>query len=254
MYKTNEVSKITGVTNRTLHHYDKIGLLVPSKRTESNYRMYSEEDVSKLYQILIYKELEMSLIDIKRIFEEPNIDIEKMLIKQRELVIEKRYRLDRIINSIDRTIENKGDKIMSKEEFKVFGYDSVKEHKEKYEKEVQEKYSQSDAYKQSQSKTSKYSKDDWEVITDEANDIYKKLATMMDKDVQDAEVQNVVEEWRNHITKYYYNCTIEIFRGLGFMYVADERFTKNIDKFGVRLAKFLSDAIGVYCDNKEDCK
>ena len=249
MYMINEISKLTGVSVRMLHHYDKIGLLVPSQRTNSNYRMYSEEDVARLYQILLFKELEFPLKEIKSILDDEEFDKEEALNIQRKLILEKKNRLEKIIESIDDTITNLGGENMSKKDFKAFSYDEIKKHQEKYKKETKEKYGKSDAYKESQEKTSKYSKNDWENIMGAADDIYEELANLMDKDPSDDKVQELVVKWRNHITTNFYNCTIDIFRGLALMYVADERFIKNIDKYGEGLAQFLSDAMNIYCDN-----
>ena len=138
---------------------------------------------------------------------------------------------------------------MSKDNFKAFGYEEVKKHQEKYKEETEKRYGNSDAYKESQEKTSKYSKNDWENIMEEASGIYEELAKLREKDPSDNQVQDLVEQWRNHISTNFYNCTIEIFRGLALMYVADERFTKNIDKYGEGLAQFMSDAMNIYCDN-----
>lgn len=249
MYMINEISKLTGVSIRMLHHYDKIGLLVPSKRTDANYRMYSDEDVAKLYQILLFKELEFSLQEIKTILQDENFDKEKALKEQRNLIIKKKNRLEKIIESIDDTINNFGGNVMNKENFKAFDYEDIKKHEEKYKEETERKYGKTDAYKESKEKTSKYSKNDWENIMGEAESIYVELSKLMDKEPSDEQVQLLVEKWRNHITENFYNCTIEIFRGLALMYVADERFTKNIDKYGEGLAQFLSDAMNIYCDN-----
>lgn len=249
MYMINEISKLTGVSIRMLHHYDKIGLLVPSKRTDTNYRMYSDEDVAKLYQILLFKELEFSLQEIKTILQDENFDKEKALKEQRNLIIKKKNRLEKIIESIDDTINNFGGNVMNKENFKAFDYEDIKKHEEKYKEETERKYGKTDAYKESKEKTSKYSKNDWENIMGEAESIYVELSKLMDKEPSDEQVQLLVEKWRNHITENFYNCTIEIFRGLALMYVADERFTKNIDKYGEGLAQFLSDAMNIYCDN-----
>lgn len=249
MYMINEISKLTGVSIRMLHHYDKIGLLVPSKRTDANYRMYSDEDVAKLYQILLFKELEFSLQEIKTILQDENFDREKALKEQRNLIIKKKNRLEKIIESIDDTINNFGGNVMNKENFKAFDYEDIKKHEEKYKEETERKYGKTDAYKESKEKTSKYSKNDWENIMGEAESIYVELSKLMDKEPSDEQVQLLVEKWRNHITENFYNCTIEIFRGLALMYVADERFTKNIDKYGEGLAQFLSDAMNIYCDN-----
>lgn len=249
MYKINEVSKLTGVSIRMLHHYDKIRLLEPSKRTDSNYRMYNDDDIARLYQILLFKELEFPLQEIKQILDDKDFNREEALKVQRNLIFEKKKRLERILESIDDTIENLGGNVMSKDNFKAFGYEEVKKHQEKYKEETEKRYGKSDAYRESQGKTSKYSKNDWENIMQEAGAIYEELYKLMDKDPSDEKVQELIEKWRNHITTNFYNCTIEIFRGLALMYVGDERFTKNIDKYGEGLAKFMSDAMNIYCDN-----
>jgi len=249
VYKINEVSKLTGVSIRMLHHYDKIGLLSPSKRTDSNYRMYNDNDISRLYQILLFKELEFPLQNIKQILDDKDFDREEALKVQRNLIFKKKKRLERILESIDDTIENLGGESMNKNNFKAFNYEDVKKHQEKYKEEVEKRYGKSDAYKESQEKTSKYSKNDWENIMEEVSVIYEELSKLMDKDPSDEKVQALIEKWRNHITTNFYNCTIEIFRGLALMYVGDERFTKNIDKYGEGLAQFMSDAMNIYCDN-----
>ena len=249
MYKINEVSKLTGVSIRMLHHYDKIRLLEPSKRTDSNYRMYNDDDIARLYQILLFKELEFPLQEIKQILDDKDFNREEVLKAQRNLIFEKKQRLERILESIDDTIKNLGVETMSKNNFKVFDYEEVKKHQEKYKEETKKRYGKSDAYRESQGKTSKYSKNDWENIMQEAGAIYEELYKLMDKDPSDEKVQELIEKWRNHITTNFYNCTIEIFRGLALMYVGDERFTKNIDKYGEGLAKFMSDAMNIYCDN-----
>ena len=249
MYKINEVSKLTGVSIRMLHHYDKIRLLEPSKRTDSNYRMYNDDDIARLYQILLFKELEFPLQEIKQILDDKDFNREEALKVQRNLIFEKKQRLERILESIDDTIESLGGNVMSKDNFKAFGYEEVKKHQEKYKEETEKRYGKSDAYRESQGKTSKYSKNDWENIMQEAGAIYEELYKLMDKDPSDEKVQELIQKWRNHITTNFYNCTIEIFRGLALMYVGDERFTKNIDKYGEGLAKFMSDAMNIYCDN-----
>lgn len=248
MYKINEVSKLTGVSIRMLHHYDKIGLLSPSKRTDSNYRLYNNKDISRLYQILLFKELEFPLQDIKHLLDDPAFDKEEVFKLQRNLILKKKQRLERILESIDDTIENIGGNTLSKNNFKSFNYEEVKNHQKKYIEEIEKRYGKAEAYQESQEKTSKYSKNDWENIMEEAGVIYEALSRLMDKDASDKMVQELIEKWRNHISTHFYNCTIEIFRGLAFMYVGDERFTKNIDQYGQGLAKFMSDAMHIYCD------
>lgn len=251
LYKIKEVANLAGVTVRTLHHYDAINLLKPCYISDSGYRFYGNEELEKLQQILFFRELDFSLDEIKNILNSPDFDKAHCLGVHRQLLIEKRQRLNNIIASLDKTlISLEGGKEMSKKEmFKPFDMKDIENHKAKYAQETKERYGNSDAYKESQKKTAKYGKADWENIMGEAGEIYSNLAKLMNRDPSDKEVQILVEQWRNHITKNFYNCTPEIFRGLALMYTADERFTENIDKYGDGLAQFLSDAMIIYCDN-----
>ena len=124
MYKISEVSKLTGVSIRMLHHYDKIGLLIPSQKTEAKYRLYNNEDLKRLYEILILKELDFSLKEIKNILDSNSSNIEKNLLKQKELIKEKKKRLENILCSIDETLKDlKENKKMSKKNFKALSYE-----------------------------------------------------------------------------------------------------------------------------------
>ena len=254
LYKVNEVAKMVGISVRTLHHYDQLGLLRPEKLTDAGYRLYSENDLDRLQQILFFKELDFNLKEIKEILDSPSFDRKRALKTHHELLIEKKNRLDSIIRSVEKTLSSLEGKIkMSKEEkFKPFDMKKIEEHQQKYAEEVKQKYGHSNAYKESQLKNSKYTKNDWENITSQADEIYKQLATHMDKGPADERVQKLIGQWRQHITNHYYTCTIEIFRGLGDMYVADERFTANIDQYGDGLASFMRDAMHHYCDMHQD--
>jgi DNA-binding transcriptional MerR regulator len=252
-YKVKEVADMVGISVRMLHHYDKIGLLKPESTTPAGYRLYNDKDLERLQQILFFKELDFSLQEIKEIMDSPGFDKKKALKSHKNLLLKKKERLEKIINTVNNTIKSiEGEIDMSKKDmFEGFDMTEIERHKEKYAKETEEKYGNTDAYKESQKKTSSYDKNDWAIIQKEADEIYRKIGSNMDKSPEDNEVQELVEEWRNHITKYYYNCTPEIFRGLGDMYVYDERFTENIDKYGKGLANFLRDAMNVYCDKLE---
>lgn len=249
MYKISEVAAISGVSIRTLQYYDKIDLLKPKLINEVGYRFYTDKEIEILQQILFFKELDFSLDEIKNILNSDNYDKEKSLRSQKELLIEKRKRLDRIIKTLDKTINSikEGEKMNKEEMFKGFDTTDIDEQKAKYADETKKLYGNTDAYKESKKKTSNYSKNDWNNIMEGVNDIFRKLASVMDKSPEDEAVQEIVGEWRSYITNNYYNCTIEIFSGLGEMYVADERFKNNIDKFGDGLAEFLRNAIKIYC-------
>ncbi|GIM28257.1 MerR family transcriptional regulator [Clostridium polyendosporum] len=250
-YKIKEVADMVGVSVRTLHHYDQIGLLKPESVTKAGYRLYAGRDLERLQQILFFKELDFNLQEIKNILDNPRFDRKQTLITHRELLLEKKKRLEKIIKSIDKTIESieGGIEMNKKEMFDGFDMTEIERHKEKYAEETKQKYGNTDAYKESEKKTSKYTKDDWARIMAKGDQIYKKLAVLMDKDPSDPQVQELVAEKRQYITDSFYNCTPEIFRGLGELYVYDERFTANIDKYKLGLAKFLSEAIQYYCDN-----
>lgn len=240
--KINEVAKLTGITVRTLHYYDEIGLLKPSKVTDKGYRIYDQKSLEILQQILFFRELEFPLNQIKQIINDSKFDSQKALINHRDLLIKKRERLDKIINLVNKKLE--GGTIMS---FKEFDTTEIEKCKEKYAKEAKEKYGDTNEYKQSQQKASKYTKEDWTKIQEEANDIMKQFFNNKDKQVDSEEVIELVKRWQDHITKYYYDCSKQILSGLGLMYVNDERFKNNIDKNGEGTAEFMSKAIGNYC-------
>lgn len=243
-YTVKDVSKLTGITIRTLHWYDKIGLLKPYSKTESNYRIYNEESLVKLEQILFFKELDFDLKEIKNVLEADIISKDEIFLKQKKLLVLKKERLDRIINLIDSKIG--GENKMSFKEFENTDYEkAVNDYKE----EVKNRWGNTDAYKESAEKTKKYTKDDFKKIEEEAKKIYLEFSNNMYRDVRDKEIKEIVKKWQDYITKYFYNCTTEILKGLGEMYVYDERFKKNIDKYKDGLAEYMSLAIKEYCSN-----
>lgn len=247
-YKVKEVADMVGISVRMLHHYDKIDLLQPEFINQAGYRFYSNSDLERLQQVLFFKELDFNLQEIKSILDNPDFDKMQALKSQHELLLEKKKRLEKIINTVEKTIYSiEGEiKMDNKEMFGAFSMIDIERHKEKYAEEAKEKYGDSDAYKECNKKTAKYTKEDWSTISGEADNIMKKLVLLMDIDPRDSQVQEVVEEYRQYITKNFYQCTREIFRGLGELYVTDERFTANFDKYKPGLAQFLSDAIKFY--------
>ncbi|SFJ49842.1 DNA-binding transcriptional regulator, MerR family [Terrisporobacter glycolicus] len=240
--KISEVAKLTGITVRTLHYYDEIGLLKPSEITESGYRLYSKDSLETLQQILFFRELDFPLNEIKEIMTNPNYNKREALNKQKELLVKKRQRIDSLIGLINNTIE--GDNNMS---FKEFDMKDIEESKKKYAKEVKERWGNTDAYKECEEKTNNYSENQWGAINKESSEILKAFGQHIDCDPGSAEVQDLVEKWRNHISSSFYNCTKEILSGLGLMYINDERFQKNIDQNGEGTAELMSKAIEIYC-------
>lgn len=240
--RISEVAKLTGITVRTLHYYDEIGLLKPSEITEAGYRLYSREDLEILQQILFFRELDFPISQIKEIMNNPNYDKEEALKKQKELLIQQRQRIEGLIKLIEKRIE--GDNNMS---FKEFDMNEIEENKKKYAKEVKERWGTSKAYEESEKKTSSYNKEKWGDINQETSEIFKGFAELRNSDPGSEEVQELVRRWQKYITDNFYTCTNEILSGLGLMYVEDERFKENLDKNGEGTAKLMAEAIKIYC-------
>ena len=220
--RISEVAKLTGITVRTLHYYDEIGLLKPSEITEAGYRLYSREDLEILQQILFFRELDFPLSQIKEIMNNPNYDKEEALKKQKELLIQQRQRIEGLIKLIEKRIE--GDNNMS---FKEFDMNEIEENKKKYAKEVKERWGTSKAYEESEKKTSSYNKEKWGDINQETSEIFKGFAELRNSDPGSEEVQELVRRWQKYITDNFYTCTNEILSSNSF----NSRIWFNLIKF-----------------------
>ena len=234
-----EFALLTGVSVRTLHYYDEIGLLRPDEVDEhTGYRYYSEASVLRMQEILFLRELDFSLKSIGEMLSSPNYDKKRALSEQKNLLILKKERLERIISAVDDAM--RGENVMKAFDASEF---------EKYKDEAKEKWGSTEAYKEHSEKTKGYSKDKWNSLADRMNDIMAEFSVCMKNGEEPASdaAQSLVKELQKHICDDYYNCTNEILAGLGQMYVADERFKKNIDKNGDGTAQFICEAIEVYC-------
>lgn len=247
--KIKEVADIAGISIRMLHHYDTIGLLEPESVSPAGYRLYTDNDLEKLQQILFFRELDFGLQEIKNILNSPYFDRRETLKTHRELLLKKHERLLRIISTVNESIERLegGSHMTKKHMFSAFDMKEIEAHQAKYADEVRQKYGANAV--ESGKRTAAYTKQDWTEIMLKSGDIYTNIANNMDKGPADPIVQQGVAQWRAHITKYFYECTPEIFRGLGDLYVDDDRFTQNIDKIKPGLARFLREAMHYYCDN-----
>ncbi len=240
--KINEVAKLTGVTVRTLHYYDQIGLLKPSRITEAGYRLYDQEALTALQQILFFRELDFSLQEIREITGRPGYDRREALEKHREMLLKKKKRIEGLIGLVDRTLKGKND--MS---FLEFDKTEIEEMKERYAAEVRERWGSTAAYQEEREKTARYDKDKWNAVNGEGAALMRAFAQHRDEAPESAAVQELVCRWKDYITKNFYRCTDEILAGLGAMYVEDKRFTDNIDKNGAGTAAFMAKAIEIYC-------
>ena len=234
-----EFAEFTGVSVRTLHYYDEIGLLVPAYVDRSTgYRYYDENSLLRMQEILFYRELDFSLKSIREFLSSPNYNKRKALKEQKKMLTLKKERLERLISAIDGAV--KGENIMIAFDNSEF---------EKHKAEAKEKWGQTPAYKEHAEKTKHYSKDKWNNLAEGMNDILAEFAICVKngEEPDSSEAQNLVKMLQSHITENYYLCTNEILACLGQMYVADDRFRNNIDKHADGTAAFICEAIEVYC-------
>ena len=241
--RVKEVSELVGISVRTLHHYDEIGLLPPEGTTESGYRLYSDESLGLLQHILFFRELGFPLKKIKDLMSSPSFDRREALELQRKMLLDKRTRLDRMIATIDKTIQHsKGELDMTnKEKFDGFDFSH-----NPYEQEARERWGDR-AVDESKAKLGNMSDDAKEQLGHRMTEIYRKLADLRHTSPESEQAQAAIKEWYDFLNGMG-SYPPEAFRGLGQMYVDDERFTANIDKFGEGLALFMRDAMAAYAD------
>ena len=233
-----EFAEFTGVSVRTLHYYDEIGLLRPAWVDKSTgYRWYDEASLLRMQEILFYRELDFSLKSIKEILSSPNYDKNKALETQKKLLMLKKERLEGLIAAIDGAV--KGENIMA-------AFDNSKF--EQYKSEAKAKWGKTDAYKEFEEKTSGQSKAQELSAAEGLMAIFTELGAIRDTAPDSAEAQELVKKLQDHITAHYYTCTKQILKGLGYMYIAGDEMTDNINKAGGEgTAQFAQKAIEVYC-------
>lgn len=240
MMTVNEVSKLTGVSIRTLQYYDTIGLLPPTEYTEAGYRLYDDMAMERLQQILLFRELEFPLKEIRRIIDSPDFNRNKALEQQMKLLTMKKEHLEGLI-SFARKIKETG---VNKMDFQVFNTTKMDE----YTKKAKEQWGQTAEYKEYEEKTSKQSLEAQKQALQNFMLIFVEFGKMMDKKPEDSDVQLKVKEFQDYITDHFYKCSNEILKGLGEMYVSGGEFTENIDKAaGDGTAVFVAKAIDIYC-------
>lgn len=242
-YTVGRVAEIAGVTVRTLHHYDQIGLLTPGHRSSAGYRRYDDADLDRLRQILLYRELGFGLDEIAAILDDPQVAARAHLRRQHGLLTERIARLQDMVRAVEYTLEAQrmGINLTPEEKFEVFGdFDP-----DEYTEEVEERWGSTDAYAESARRTAQYTKDDWERIKRELADLMERWVAAFDAGVpaESPAAMDLAEEHRQQISKFFYECSLEIHSGLAEMYVADERFRKSHEDQRVGLAQYTHDAI-----------
>lgn len=242
-YTVKTVSELAGISIRTLHHYDVIGLLRPGRATTSGYRIYTEADLERLQQILFLRELGFRLQEIKETIDSPGFDRKQALLDHKQVLLAQQNRLGQLIRTIDRTIEamERGIPMNGKDMFD--GFDPAK-----YEEEARRQWGNSPAWAESQQRTKKYTRADWDTIQREGKGIEQRIASLMHHGPSHPEVQEWIGKHHKLINDRFYTCTTEIYRGLGDLYVQDERFAAHYEKIKPGMAKFMQAAIHAYCD------
>jgi DNA-binding transcriptional MerR regulator len=242
-----QVAEDFGVTVRTLHHYDEIGLVRPSGRTTAGYRLYDEQDLTRLQNVVVYRRLGFALDDVAGLLDGEPADVEGHLRRQRAALLTRLDELAELVTAIDRALEAEmtGSPLTPAEQRELFG-ESFEDHAV----EAEQRWGDTDAWRESQRRTATYSKADWEAIRAEGRAVDEAFAAAFRSGVPatDQRAMDAAEAHRQHIDRRYYAVSYAMHRGLGDMYVADERFTATYDGVEPGLAGYVRDAIRANAD------
>jgi len=246
-WTVGQVADLFGVTVRTLHHYDEIGLLVPSERSRAGYRLYTDEDLQRLQQVVVYRRLELPLDEIATLLDGGEGAAEHLR-RQRATVMSRLDELHELVVAIDRALEREmSNQPATPEDLKELFGDGFRDE---YQQEAQERWGETDAWKQSASRTKGYTKADWEQVKaemDAVNAAFVAALTSGQPATSEA-AMDAAEQHRRHIQDRFYDLDHDFHRGLADMYVADPRFTKTYDDLAPGLAAYVHDAIHANAD------
>ena len=237
-----QVAEALGVTVRTLHHYDELGLVVPSERSRAGYRLYTEDELRRLQHVVVYRRLGFPLEQIGELLDD-GADVVEHLRRQRETVTDRVAELTELVTAIDRALEAEMNdyRISRDEQRELFG-DSFDES---YAQEAEQRWGGSDAWAQSQQRAKSYDKDQWQRIKDEGDAVNARYVELLRAGVPAVatEAMDVAEEARQQICRWFYDCPREMHAGIAAMYVADPRFTKTYEDVHEGLAQYVHDAV-----------
>lgn len=254
LHTVGEVARMTGLSVRTLHHYDHIGLLAPSARSLSDYRLYTDADVERLHRVLVYREVGFPLEQIATLLDDPDGDELSQLEDQRKLLSERIDRLHRMVAALEELMTRKQDGIAltADEQVELFGDDwlSVRDD---YATEAEQRWGDTEQWRQSRERTAAMSKADWVAVKTEQDALMHALASAKKAGVEPGtdEANALAERHRASIEKFY-DCGYEMHTCLAQMYVADERFTENYDGYAPGLAQWVHDIIVANAANHVD--
>lgn len=248
VYTVKQLARLANISTRTLHFYDEIGLLHPSYVKENGYRCYEDAELLILQQILFFRELEFSLEEIKKIIHAPNFNVQRALADHKKMLEMKQQKITQLIKTIDLTLTKlEGGEHMKNDDL----FDSFDEKQmEEYKQEAKKRWGNTDAYKQSVERTKNWTKDDYKRIQKQSQQLTQELADCMDNGFDSQEAQKLIKKHHESI-EVFYDCSYEMYRGLGQLYISDPRFTATYDKVRPGLAVWLQKAIAYYCDTHE---
>lgn len=238
-YQVREVAEISGVSVRALHHYDELGLLVPKQRTEAGYRLYDDEDLLRLQQILLGRELGLSLEDVRRSLDEPGFDRRSQLVAQRAELMKRAQETAAMLRAVESALSKlEGQSRDMKDIFE--GFDPSR-----YEAEAEQRWGDTEAFRESKRRTKRYTREDWQHVFAEQQRIYAELHESLAAGATSSapEVLAAAERHRLSIDRWFYPCDYGMHLKLASLYEQDRRFAENIDKHGQGLTSFLVAAI-----------
>ncbi|MER5531074.1 MerR family transcriptional regulator [Streptomyces sp. NPDC002677] len=242
-YSVGQVARFAGVTVRTLHHYDEIGLLVPGERSPAGHRRYGDADLDRLQRVLFYRELGFPLEEVAALLDDPEADPRARLRRRHELLTARIEKLRKMAEAVEHAMEARrmGINLTPEERFEVFG----DKDPEQYADEAEQRWGGTDAYAESQRRAARYTKADWQRMKAEADDWGERYAALVNQGEPPtgARAMDMAEEHRRHISAWFYDCPYEMHRCLAGMYVSDERFKAFYDSMAPGLAEHLKGAI-----------
>ena len=245
-----QVAEALGVTVRTLHHYDAIGLVVPSARTAAGYRLYTEADLARLSVVVTYRRLDLPLDEVQALLDGDGT-AEEHLRRQRAVVQSRLGELEELVSAIDRALEREmNDRPATTEDLKELFGDGFTED---YQTEAEERWGETDAWKQSNRRTKSYTKADWEEIKAEQDRVNAELVAALQAGAPPTSerAMDAAEAHRVQIERWFYDLDHAFHRGLADMYVADPRFTQTYEDQAPGLAQYVHDAIHANADRHE---
>lgn len=248
MRTVGHVAEIAGVTVRTLHHYDEIGLLSPGTRSDAGYRLYSYGDLARLQEILVWRALGFSLVEIQAILDDLGYDRVNALRKQRALIDQEAERLGAMRAALDAALDAEENGTDMEEDTMFEGFDPAE-----YEDEARQRWGHTETYRESTRRTATYGEADWRSIRSESDEIVREFAALKaaGQPADGDRARALAERHRRHISRWFYDFPPAMHRGLGRLYVEDDRFASNYDKVAPGLAVYVRDAFAANAEAQE---